>query len=192
MKLLVALYTVNGSASTAEAVSASASANELIARIFHRGHNGEIFGHCIFFTEKKYINCLFHLFSPLIFAGKLFKLVTSKYGAVLANVLCANVASTALTNAALHTKLEGGIHLGLVKAECNKSVKGELDHDGGTAKNGGLVGIKAKLLNVVGNKANVTVPIGLGIIDSEMHLYACIVGPLLDDLLVVKEVSLTA
>ena len=106
----------------------------------------------------------------LIFTGKLVKLVATEYRSVLANVLGANVTSSALTNTALHAKLESGIYLSLIKAELDKSLKCELDHDRRSAENCNLVCVKAKLLNVVGNESNVAVPALLLTVDGEVYV----------------------
>ena len=110
----------------------------------------------------------------LIFTGKLVKLVATEYGSVLANVLGTNVTSSALTNTALHAKLESGVNLCLVKAQVHKTLEGKLDHDRRSAENCNLVCVKAKLLNVVGNESNVTVPALLLTVDGKVYVYTCI------------------
>ena len=58
------------------------------------------------------------------------------------------------------------------ETELQEPCQGESNHNGRTAKNGCFVCIEVKLLNVVGNEAHVTVPIGLCVVDGEMHLNA--------------------
>ena len=56
LELFVTLDTVDGCTSAAEAVTASAASDELIAGVFHCRHDRQIFRHLIFFAEKKDIN----------------------------------------------------------------------------------------------------------------------------------------
>ena len=59
-----ALYTIYCCAGAAEAVSASASANKLVSRIFHSTHNSEVFGNRIFFTKQVNIYHILHVNTP--------------------------------------------------------------------------------------------------------------------------------
>jgi hypothetical protein len=59
-ELFVTLDAIDGSASTAETVSAAATSNELITRIFHRVHDSQVARYGIFLTEQKNVNHIFH------------------------------------------------------------------------------------------------------------------------------------
>ena len=60
LELVLALDSVNSSASTAETVTAAATSLEGVAGVFHSSHNGEVSGNAVFLTEEIHINHIFH------------------------------------------------------------------------------------------------------------------------------------
>ena len=192
LELFLSLNTVDGSAGAAEAVTASATANQLISGIFHSRHDSQIARHFIFLAEKIYINQFFHCFIPLIFVGKFVKLVASENGAVLADVLVSDVAAAALTDTALHTHLHRGKDLRLIEAKLDESCKSKLYHDRRSANNSCGRGLEIKLLDVVRNESDVTVPALLLTVDCEIDVDVLVGAPFVYDLAVVDKIVLRA
>ena len=62
----VAFDSVNRCARTAEAVTATASANKLISRIFHGAHDGQVIGNAVFLSEQVNVYHIFHVHFLLI------------------------------------------------------------------------------------------------------------------------------
>ena len=125
-----------------------------------------------------------------IFIRQLIKLVKTEYRAVLADILVSDVAASAFSYAALHAELHGGVYLSLLEAQLLQTCECELYHYRRSADKYCLVYGRVKLLDIVGNKSYMTVPALLGIVDSEVDLYALICHPLVDYLLVVNKVVL--
>ena len=63
-QFLLSLDAVDRGAGAAETVAAAAAAHQLIARVFHRFHNGQAFGHLIPFAEQVNVYQIFHAYSP--------------------------------------------------------------------------------------------------------------------------------
>ena len=132
-KLLVAFDTIYSGTSAAEAVSTTATAYQLISRIFHRAHYGEVGRNAVTLAKQINVNHIFHygvvslisfvlsVIWNLIFLGKLVKLVKTEHGAVLADIEITYVAASALADTAFHSHFKSGVYLILFKAELLKS-----------------------------------------------------------------------
>ena len=63
-----------------------------------------------------------------ILVRKLAQFVKAEHGTVLADILRADVASSALADAALHSQLHCGVDLSLLEAELRESAESEFNH----------------------------------------------------------------
>ena len=93
-----------------------------------------------------------------------------KHRTVLADVLVTDIAASALADTAFHTQFHCGIDLFFLEAQFFQPVQCELDHDRRSADQNSTVQVRLQFLDIVRNKANVTVPALLFTVDGQLPL----------------------